>query len=173
MFYYTLGNLRPELRSTQRSIACITCPLLKKYGFEAVLKPFIDDVNILATVSHHSIIYSYFAFCPSFFLQHGVEIEVDGHVRSVKGTVLALLADTLAAHQLGGFKIGVGFSLRKCRTCMATAEDIRYTALCIAIVPQKSYMLYIYVYTYHPPIHFIALTAIPVLSPWLHHSYIH
>ena len=175
MFYYTLGNLRPELRSTQRSIqliACITCPLLKKYGFEAVLKPFIDDVNILATVSHHSIIYSYFAFFPSFFLQHGIEIEVDGHVRSVKGTVLALLADTLAAHQLGGFKIGVGFSLRKCRTCMATAEDM-YTALCIAIVPQKPYMLYIYVYTYHPPIHFIALTAIPVLSPWLHHSYIH
>lgn len=54
MFNYTLGNLCPELRSTQRSIqliACVSSPLLIKYGFEAVLKPFIDDVNILATVS--------------------------------------------------------------------------------------------------------------------------
>ena len=45
MFYYTLGNLRPELRSTQRSIqliACVTSPILEKYGFEAVLRPFID-----------------------------------------------------------------------------------------------------------------------------------
>ena len=53
MFYYTLGNLRPELRSTQRSIqliACVTSPILEKYGFEAVLRPFIDDVNTLATV---------------------------------------------------------------------------------------------------------------------------
>ena len=55
MFYYTLGNLRPELRSTQRSIqliACVTSQNLQKYGFEAVLEPFITDVNILATVSH-------------------------------------------------------------------------------------------------------------------------
>ena len=36
-------------------------------------------------------------------MQHGIEIEVDGHIRNVKGTVMVLLADTLAAHQLGGF----------------------------------------------------------------------
>ena len=53
MFYYMLGNLRPELRSTQRSIqllACVTSQNLEKYGFEAVLKPFIKDVNSLANV---------------------------------------------------------------------------------------------------------------------------
>ena len=42
----------------------------------------------------------------SLLLQHEIEIEVDGHVRNVKGTVFALLADTLAAHQLEGFKVG-------------------------------------------------------------------
>lgn len=63
-------------------------------------------------------------------MQHGIEIEVDGHIRNVKGTVMVLLADTLAAHQLGGFKVGVGFSLRKCRHCMATAEDIQ-SKVCI------------------------------------------
>lgn len=31
-----------------------------------------------------------------------------------------MLADTLAAHEIGGFKVGVGFSLRKCRMCLAT-----------------------------------------------------
>ncbi len=40
------------------------------------------------------------------------------------GTALVTLADTLAAHQLGGFKVGVGFSLRKCRNCMATLEQM-------------------------------------------------
>ena len=35
------------------------------------------------------------------------------------------LADTLAAHALGGFKVGVGFALRKCRICMATHEQIQ------------------------------------------------
>ena len=61
-------------------------------------------------------------------------------MKNVKGTVLVLLADTLAAHQLGGFKIGVGFALRKCRLCMATADDVQnkvflcYTIIIIIII---------------------------------------
>ena len=54
MFYYTLGNIRPELRSSHRCvqlIACVTSPILDKYGFEDVLRPFIDDVNTLSEVS--------------------------------------------------------------------------------------------------------------------------
>ena len=39
-----------------------------------------------------------------------------------KGAVLAALADTQAAHLLGGFKVGVGFSLLRCRNCLATKE---------------------------------------------------
>ena len=41
----------------------------------------------------------------------------------VKGAVLAVLADTQAAHSLGGFKVGVGFFLRRCRNCLATKES--------------------------------------------------
>ena len=52
-------------------------------------------------------------------------MEVDGLHRIVRGTALVLLADTLAAHQLGGFKIGVGFSLRKSRQCMATGSNMQ------------------------------------------------
>lgn len=40
----------------------------------------------------------------------------------IKGAVIAMLADTLAAHSIGGYKVGVGFALRKCRNCLATKE---------------------------------------------------
>ena len=49
---------------------------------------------------------------------------IRGVKEDVKGTVLFALADTLAAHSLGGFKSGVGFSLRKCRNCLATYESM-------------------------------------------------
>ncbi len=42
----------------------------------------------------------------------------------MEGAVYLMLADTLAAHSIGGFKVGVGFALRKCRDCMATAETM-------------------------------------------------
>ena len=57
-------------------------------------------------------------------------MEVDGLIRTVRGTVLVLLADTLAAHQREEFKIGVGFSLRKCRQCMATNNGVQ-TQVCL------------------------------------------
>lgn len=53
-------------------------------------------------------------------MQTGFMVQTGGKEMHVYGTVLVLLADTLAAHQLGGFKVGVGFSLRKCRECMVT-----------------------------------------------------
>ena len=45
-----------------------------------------------------------------------------GEVLKFYGTVLLVLGDTLAAHDLGGFKVGVGFALRICRDCMATKQ---------------------------------------------------
>ena len=39
----------------------------------------------------------------------------------VFGTVLSLLADAI-----GGFKVGVGWALRKCRICMATKEQTQH-----------------------------------------------
>ena len=51
-------------------------------------------------------------------------MTLQGQHKIVKGAVLFALADTAAAHDMGGFKIGVGFALRKCRMCLATAEQI-------------------------------------------------
>lgn len=58
-------------------------------------------------------------------------MNLQGETREVRGSVLFALADTLAANSMGGFKIGVGFSLRKCRVCLATKEQLSekvYTA---------------------------------------------
>ena len=51
-------------------------------------------------------------------------MTIGGKPKLVRGAVLFALADTLAAHDLGGFKIGVGFALRKCRMCLATGQQI-------------------------------------------------
>ena len=51
-------------------------------------------------------------------------MNIRGQKRTIKGTVLLFLADTPAAHSIGGFKCGVGLALRKCRHCLATQADI-------------------------------------------------
>lgn len=58
-------------------------------------------------------------------LQEGISVNVDGQVHTFYGTVLVMLGDTLAAHDLAGFKVGVGFALRICRDCMATKDMIQ------------------------------------------------
>ena len=51
-------------------------------------------------------------------------MNVNGITTRFYGAVLLLLADTLAAHQIGGFKVGVSFALRKCRVCLASIDDM-------------------------------------------------
>ena len=58
-------------------------------------------------------------------------MKIQGKEKVVKGTVLFALADTLAAHSIGGFKVGVGLALRKCRMCLATKEQMS-TKVCSA-----------------------------------------
>lgn len=57
-------------------------------------------------------------------MQEGFSIEVNGSKVHFYGSVLLLLADTLAAHQIGGFKVGVSFALRKCCDCLASTIDM-------------------------------------------------
>lgn len=64
------------------------------------------------------------------FMKDGLTIVKNGQQYTFHGTVLLALADTQAAHQLGGYKEGVGFSLRKCRDCMATFTDMQTKVQC-------------------------------------------
>ena len=116
-----MGNIHPKHRSTLKAvqlIAVVTYPILKEYGFEAVLQPFINDMNKLRKV-HTLVLLS----ITLFWLQ-GCLLTINDKEILVKGAVLAMLADTQAAHAIGGFNVGVGFSLRKCRNCLATKETM-------------------------------------------------
>lgn len=57
-------------------------------------------------------------------MKDGIPIADGDRNIVVHRTVLLALADTLV-YQLGGFKVAVGFSLRKCHECMATYSDIQ------------------------------------------------
>ena len=53
IFYYTLGNLRPHLRSSLKSVqlVCIVkVKYIQKYGINSVLEPFMNDVHLLEKV---------------------------------------------------------------------------------------------------------------------------
>ena len=56
----------------------------------------------------------------------------------VKGAVLSLLADTQAAHSIGGYKIGVGFALRKCRGCLATKDSLSTMVRVYALIIKET-----------------------------------
>lgn len=58
-------------------------------------------------------------------IKDGITVTVSGQVHKFYGTLLLMLGDTLAAHDLGGFKSGVGFAFHICRDCMATKEMIQ------------------------------------------------
>lgn len=51
-------------------------------------------------------------------------MTIRGTKQLVKGSVLFFLADTVAAHEIGGFKLGFSRSFRKCCHCLATRESM-------------------------------------------------
>ena len=75
-------------------------------------------------------------------------LKVDGVEKRFYGTLLVVLADTLAAHDLGGFKSGVGRALRKCRMCMATGEDIQSKVFLPCICMRTSSIVPMEAFTY-------------------------
>lgn len=55
--YYTLGNINPKYRSQLDAIqllAIATSPVIKKYGIDAILEPFLDDLQYIEQVNKYS-----------------------------------------------------------------------------------------------------------------------
>lgn len=51
--YYTLGNISPKHRSQLGAIqllAVATSPVIKKYGIDSILEPFMEDLHKLEQV---------------------------------------------------------------------------------------------------------------------------
>lgn len=107
LFYATFANIPPEYRSKLQSIflvAVAKSKYLKKHGVKKLLKDFIETVNIMSSM--------------------GLPVEVNGLNLRVKGAVVMAPADTPAANNLGGFKEGVGFAYKKCRTCLISKNEL-------------------------------------------------
>ena len=103
---FTLGNIPPKYRSQLEIInlaVVATVPVIEKHGLDAVLKPFVDDINCLSA--------------------DGIEHTFAGTSRVFRGALLAFLADNLASNELGGFKKSFSFSFRYCRTCLCTRDS--------------------------------------------------
>ena len=103
--FFFLGNVRPQYRSILKNIQVVAVGRsedIQHYGLNAFLSPFVEDLKKL--------------YC---------DASVGGELRTFRGALLAFLADTLAAHAVGGFKGSMSFALRICRTCMITSEQIK------------------------------------------------
>lgn len=63
MFYFTLGNVRPQNRSKLSAINLVAIAKYKhvsQYGMDAILKPFVKDLKKLVSSTVHAYMY---AFC--------------------------------------------------------------------------------------------------------------
>lgn len=107
MFFF-LGNIRPQYRSTFKAIHLVAVGKsedINKYGIDIFMTPFIEDLKTL--------------YCD------GITVVINRGEHTIHGALLAFLADTLAAHAVGGFKGSMSFALRVCRSCMITSAQLQ------------------------------------------------
>jgi len=105
---YVVSNIHSKFRSKQHLIH-LALLLKHKYVKEAggdyteFMKPLLHDLTVLQL--------------------HGIEVAVNGHNRVLKGKLIAVSADNLSAHALGGFQQCFNRG-RMCRHCMTDHADI-------------------------------------------------
>ena len=84
--FFTVGNIHPKYRSQLKCIFVSTLgsnTLIRKHGLNQFLQPFVSSVQSL--------------------VKNDLDISIDNEIRHFNVSLLAFLADTLAAHALGGF----------------------------------------------------------------------
>lgn len=122
MFYWTLANLNPKVRSTLNTVqlyAIVKTAYLKKpNALEKILEPFIKDINTLQSI--------------------GIDIDVGGgKIRNFKGSLFFCAGDTPASAMLGGFKESVA-AYRPCRSCTTTNAEWKLNFRDNCFVPRNS-----------------------------------
>ena len=90
---------RPEI-----TVAVVKTAHLKKYGFDEVLKPLLNDLKIL---------------------EDGYYFTVGNSNIPITGTLSVFCGDTPASNLAGGFKEGVSLAMKCCRHCEANQDDIQ------------------------------------------------
>jgi len=109
LFFWTLLNIPAIYRARLSCINLIAVARTKdcrKFGIAALLQDFICGINTL--------------YC------EGIEVEDGLGTTVIQGGLVAFAGDTLASNFIGGFKEGVGFAKRICRTCETTASQSKW-----------------------------------------------
>lgn len=99
--FFSLGNIRPQFRSSLKAIFLLAVARsedIDRYGIDTFLKPFVEDLKSLYA--------------------DGITVNATLY----RGALVSFLADTQAAHKVGGFKGSVSFAHRICRSCMSTRD---------------------------------------------------
>lgn len=107
MVYYTLGNINPKYRSKLAAIRLLAVAKkseLSECGVDGILARLHEDL---------------------VRLYDGVKINTGNGERKIFGALVSICGDTLAQHELCGFKEGVGFAFSKCRQCECSFEDMQ------------------------------------------------
>lgn len=87
-----------------RPLAIAKANDISQWGVDFILNRILKDLTIL---------YS------------GVRIDTPNGEIELFGAVIAICGDTLAQHEIAGFKQGVGFAYSKCRHCEICFEDMQ------------------------------------------------
>ena len=85
-FYFVLGNIPGKYRSWLKDVQLtllFPSELTQKYGYHVLIEPLLDDIKVLEST--------------------GLYVKFEGKYHIFRGTVAMLVADSLAAHTLGGF----------------------------------------------------------------------
>ncbi|XP_068747232.1 uncharacterized protein [Montipora capricornis] len=86
-------------------VALCKTSLISTYGMNRILQPFMRDLSFLES-------------------DCGVNFHLEGQDRLFRGSIGPFSDDNLGAHSIGGF-VESFTSLRICRVCMATSNDIQ------------------------------------------------
>lgn len=108
MFYYTLGNIDPKFRSKLSAIRLLAIGKAKdisEAGVNVILERIENDLRML---------------------YNGAKIKTDNGEIDIYGAVISICGDTLAQHDLAGFKSGVGFAFSKCRHCECDFNSMQH-----------------------------------------------
>lgn len=108
MFYITFANIHSIYRSKLEAIFLLAICYSSDigiYGTDKILEPFFEELL-------------------QFQSGKTISLGIDD-VKTVFINLSSIIGDTLAVHQLMGFKEGVGFSKRKCRHCLTDFEAMQ------------------------------------------------
>lgn len=107
VFQWVLLNIPPKFRSKLSSLQLVAVAKTydcKEFGLSKLLFDFMNGINHI----HNN----------------GITIYCANQELHLKGGLVAFAGDTLASNLIGGFKEGVGFSLKVCRTCEVRKEQL-------------------------------------------------